>query len=569
MDFDNDKTNINEYGSGEVFEQKETPSEPMTSQEQVSELTSVQVPELKSVPDSVHAPGFINAAESAHTPELISGSETEHMPTPTPIPTPEYRSGLSFGLAGSSVPRPVSAPAPEVTPIFMGEVPTAMPTSTASPTPTPTAPPTSTPYPIPVGAPAGTGSTLINESIKDQREQNKRGKFRRVAALVISASLVGGLAVGFGIGLGIPVSQRYLVPPTPKVSEEPFAYQLPSLGAVTNGDDRIGYADIIERVEPSVVLITSKVVSPNRFGATEAPSGLGSGILFHENDEKCFIVTNSHVISGADAVDISVCGSEPVPVALVGKNESADLAVISVLKDDLRKVGINKVVLAEFGDSDQLRMGDLVLAIGNAMGEGNSVTNGLVSAKDRQIVTNTSAVLSVIQTNAAINPGNSGGPLVSMDGLVVGITTAKMGNVYSGGFDIFQDNSLSAEGTGYAIPSNTVVEIITDLMNQKSRPKMGVTVRTLSEEFARLYNLPSAGALVEAVVPGSGADKAGIIATDIITGFNGQPVLTNESLIQAVSECNVGDKVEVKIIRNGKEYLTVTVELAEVNASGF
>jgi serine protease Do len=237
----------------------------------------------------------------------------------------------------------------------------------------------------------------------------------------------------------------------------------------------------------------------------------------------------------------------------VGKDSNADLAVISVNNSDILDAGIENVQLATFGDSDELQMGESVIAIGNALGQGNTATAGIVSALQKD-VTIQGRKLSVIQTDAAINPGNSGGALVNSKGQVIGINTAK----------IALD---SVEGIGYSITSNVAKPIIEQLMNSTDTPTLGVYVTAVTEELAEQYNLPTAGVLIQQVIDGGSAQKAGLRAGDVVTAYNGSPVFNSTQLIEAIKASKVGDTATLTIVRDGS---TKTVEVTlEKGSSSF
>ncbi len=407
------------------------------------------------------------------------------------------------------------------------------------------------------------GETFYKETIKNDPFKPKKS-FRRGVAIACIVSILGGLFGGIGIGAGGRIAIDYLIPRlTGKAqvsSGDRMAFNFSDFKPVVFSEEFLNgsaaLSDIVNLVEPSVVSITSTVMSEATFfnSAVEVPE-LGSGIIFHEDDKKIYVATNNHVIERASSVDVSISGSNPLPAKLVGADAQSDLAVISVDKTVLEEAGINQIVLANFGDSDAMNVGDLVLAIGNAFGAGNTATQGIVSAKDKTINVQ-GKVLEVIQTDAAINPGNSGGPLVNMKGEIIGINTAKL-------------SQSNVEGMGYSITSNVAKPIIEDLMNRLTKPFLGVQGQNVTEEMAAMYNLPEIGVYVASVIPGSSAEKAGIQRTDIIIGFKDQPVMTMDQLKEAISKCAVGEKVEIKLIRNGKDSLTIEVELFEYSEVNF
>ncbi len=307
-------------------------------------------------------------------------------------------------------------------------------------------------------------------------------------------------------------------------------------------------SNIVANVTPSVVSIG--ILGPY---SQDALAGAGTGVVFDQDEEKTYIVTNNHVISGANGVKIWFEGvDEPVDAKLVGAEPSNDLAVISVLNADLAEAEITDVVTCTFGDSDQVRAGDSVIAIGNAMGEGISATGGMISSTNKTIIESNEAEFNVLQTDAPINPGNSGGALVNTKGEVIGINTAKMTKTFNN----------SVEGVGYAIPSNDVVEIIDEIMENAEKPFLGIKAFTIDEQTAKLFSLPEMGVFVKDVIDGGSADIAGILPNDVITSFNGKPVKDMETLQSLIRDCEVGDKVPVIVYRDG-DLVELNVEMLQ------
>jgi len=464
-------------------------------------------------------------------------------PAPAPVYTPEPAATAIPPVAEpptASVPTPVYAPAADVAPV---------------------------PAPVQAFADAPSPELFYRETIKNETRKRDNGKFRRVLAIALAASLVGGSAIGLGIGIGVPVANEYIIPRLMDDREEVDAFRFDNQAtAQTVGafdGESVGYAALVASAEPSVVNITASVAREQSFGGFIIPQDMpvqvaGSGILFLETDTKYYVVTNNHVITGAQQVYVSIEGSEGIPAAPVGGDAANDLAVISILKTDAVKAGVKSAKIAVFGDSDAMRVGDAVLAIGNALGEGNTATNGIVSAPVKEIDVQGTR-LTLLQTNAAINEGNSGGPLLNMNGEVIGINTVKL----SAG----SANSASVEGMGYAIPSNIVKPIIEGFL--QSKPMLGVQINDISPEMAQQFNLPQAGVIILGLVDGSPAEKAGLRVNDIVTGVNDAPVLTSQQLIDTVQQYKIGDTVNVKIIREGTEFLTIPVKLAEREVSTF
>ena len=260
-------------------------------------------------------------------------------------------------------------------------------------------------------------------------------------------------------------------------------------------------------------------------------SALGSGFII---DEKGIVITNNHVIQGAEDIFVRVDGGEDFKAKVIGADSEMDLAVLQIESDQ-------KFKIVKFGNSDTARIGDWVIAIGNPMGLSGTVTSGIISAKNRDIRMN--RYEDFIQTDASINVGNSGGPLFNMDGEVIGINTAILGQ-------------MGSIGIGFAIPSNSAKKVIEQLIKfgETKRGWLGVRIRTVSKEIADAEKLDRPrGALVESVAENSPSDKAGIKAGDIILEFDGELINEMKELPKIVAETNVGKKVNVKVWRNKRE----------------
>lgn len=349
-------------------------------------------------------------------------------------------------------------------------------------------------------------------------------------------------------------------------------------------------AQVADNALPSVVAITSVSVQqiPDFFGfggQEYEGTNAGSGIIVGENDDELLIATNNHVIEGANTLSVcflnenadaggtdtesaestaasvdsegSVDTENAVSAKVKGTDEKNDLAVVAVQKSDIPDDIYSQIKIASLGDSGSLKVGEQVVAIGNALGYGQSVTSGYVSALDRQISVDDENISGTfIQTDAAINPGNSGGALLNMKGEVIGINSAKLA-----------DSTI--EGMGYAIPISRALPILEDLMSRETRDKvdgnnaayMGVVVADLTEEATQMYSMPE-GAFVISVTEGGAADKAGIRKGDIITTFDGQSVSGKEDLVDKLSYYKSGETVEVTAQRtdNG-EYKEQTFEV--------
>ncbi len=320
---------------------------------------------------------------------------------------------------------------------------------------------------------------------------------------------------------------------------------------------------VVADVMPSMVSITEHyTISATYWGQTytQDGEGSGSGIIIGETDDEYIIVTNNHVVEDANDLEITFIDNTTAPAYLKGLDASTDVAVIAVMKDDLDKETMDKIKVAELGDSDSLVLGQNVIAIGNALGYGQSVTTGIVSALDREITTSDGNTQRYIQTDAAINPGNSGGALLNMAGQVVGINSNKMGGE-------------SIEGMGYAIPISAVRETIEEFMGRDTLVEVdeddmgfiGIYMQEVTEQISKYYGIP-VGIYVSEVVEDSGAENAGIIAGDVVVNVNGTTVKSIDSLMKIMKYYAIGDEVDITFMRNeGGKYVehTVTVTLGE------
>ena len=295
--------------------------------------------------------------------------------------------------------------------------------------------------------------------------------------------------------------------------------------------------------------------------------GSGSGIIIGKNDSELLIATNYHVVEGAETLSVGFCDSTACEAKVKGYDSERDLAVVAVSLDDIDSDTMDAITIATIGNSDDLKVGAQVVAIGNALGYGQSVTTGIVSAKNRQLNSDdtvgdydsdSNSATNLIQTDAAINPGNSGGALLNMNGEVVGINSAKLA-------------STAVEGIGYAIAISDVTDTLESLMNEETRDKvdnhgvLGITVRSVDSAVSEAYGVPE-GVLVRDVTEGGAADEAGIEAKSIITKFAGKVVTTKEQLVDFLSYYEPGEDVELTIeVPDGKGYKeeTVTVTLGE------
>ena len=303
-------------------------------------------------------------------------------------------------------------------------------------------------------------------------------------------------------------------------------------------------SDIVNNAMPSVVAITNMSVQEvqSYFGGTQQQesTSCGSGIIIGKNDSELLIVTNNHVVEGAETLTVSFANETSVEASIKGTDSSKDLAVVAVPLDSIDDDTMNAISIITLGDSDKLQVGEPVIAIGNALGYGQSVTTGIVSALDRNLDME-GFDSKLIQTDAAINPGNSGGALLNANGELIGINTAKV-------------NANAVEGMGYAIPISDATSVIENLMNRETRTKvdeseqgfLGIEGYDVTSEKAEMYSIPT-GVFVRSVEDGSAADKAGITAECIITKFDGITIDSMSTLQSQMQYFKAGDKVEVVI----------------------
>ena len=439
-------------------------------------------------------------------------------------------------------------------------------------------------------------STQKSES-SDKKPTRKRQKSRNRLGTTIGLAVVFGLVAGIvfqGVNL---TTERFLVTDTEQkdqvetaqLTKETTADLNDTQNSAVSSEVTGSVASVAKTAMPTVVAITSVSIQeiPYYFGfgfssrSTQQYSseGSGSGIIVGENDDELLIATNNHVVSGATTLSVCFMGSDvvsaeqetaetaaddsadvnvedAVSAKIKGTDESNDLAVIAVAKADIPQDTLSEIKIAQLDTSDDLEVGEQVVAIGNALGYGQSVTSGWISALNRTISTDDMTGSGLIQTDAAINPGNSGGALLNMKGEVIGINSAK-----------FASNAV--EGMGYAIPISKAQPILEDLMSRETRDKvdssessyLGINPLDLSAEVTAMFDVPS-GVFVSSVSAGEAADNAGIRKGDIITGFDGQTVTGRDDLNDKMKYYAAGENVDITIARaqNG-QYVEQTVQV--------
>ena len=397
---------------------------------------------------------------------------------------------------------------------------------------------------------------------KPKKSSSFGAKLGRTAAI----ALVFGLVAGISFQSVVTVSNRFLNKDATQLTEtktetKSSSQKLPSSSTATATSTTVStdVSEIVDNVLPAIVQVTNAGLKEYRtfFGTMQQPTtSAGSGIIVSQDEDNIYIATNNHVVSGAETLTITFNDGEAVEGTIKGTDSSCDLAVVSVAIKDIKEDTLSEIKVATLGDSDSTVVGEAAIVIGNAMGYGTSVTNGIISAKDREVsitdddgnvVTN-----SLLQTNAAVNPGNSGGALLNSKGEVIGIVSAKLAEE-------------SVEGMGYAIPISYAWNIIqqmvdNDVVSELEASYLGIAGRDITKEMSEQYNVPI-GVYVAQVVAGSGAEEAGIETEDVITAFNGRKVTSVNTLNNIMKYLPAGSTVEVKVAKASKDYKEETVKV--------
>ena len=397
---------------------------------------------------------------------------------------------------------------------------------------------------------------------KPKKSSSFGAKLGRTAAI----ALVFGLVAGISFQSVVTVSNRFLNKDATQLTEtktetKSSSQKLPSSSTATATSTTVStdVSEIVDNVLPAIVQVTNAGLKEYRtfFGTMQQPTtSAGSGIIVSQDEDNIYIATNNHVVSGAETLTITFNDGEAVEGTIKGTDSSCDLAVVSVAIKDIKEDTLSEIKVATLGDSDSTVVGEAAIVIGNAMGYGTSVTNGIISAKDREVsitdddgnvVTN-----SLLQTNAAVNPGNSGGALLNSKGEVIGIVSAKLAEE-------------SVEGMGYAIPISYAWNIIqqmvdNDVVSELEASYLGIAGRDITTEMSEQYNVP-VGVYVAQVVAGSGAEEAGIETEDVITAFNGRKVTSVNTLNNIMKYLPAGSTVEVKVAKASKDYKEETVKV--------
>lgn len=404
---------------------------------------------------------------------------------------------------------------------------------------------------------------------KNKEPGKKPGAFKKVM-LSICMGLCFGLFAGVGF-YGVQLATGQLVRANgstdvfTEVPENATTYPVDEIHGetatkyITYVQDDV--SDMVEEVMPAMVSIVSNYVTTgmNFWGQTysQQATGSGSGIIVGETDDELLIVTNNHVVEDSTGLQVTFIDETTAEAVVKGTDADMDLAVIAVPIASLSEDTQNAITIAKLGDSDKLKLGEPVVAIGNALGYGQSVTNGIVSALNREMIAEDGSTGTYIQTNAAINHGNSGGALLNINGEVIGINAARI-------------DGSSVEGMGYAIPISSASPIIAELMERQTRTDkvaeeemgyMGIYMQAVTDEYASLFDMPK-GVFVKEVTEGSAAEAAGILKGDIIVKFDGQRITSATELQQTLQYYKAGETTTVTVKRsvNG-EYEAIDLEI--------
>ena len=391
----------------------------------------------------------------------------------------------------------------------------------------------------------------------EQNQEQKRKEKKKMPKFikVISLALVFGIVASVAFQATNLVADRFL---GTTESREVKSVDNTKISQSTGETAKSDIASIAEEVMPSVVSITNLSVQQVQsfFGGIQEQESksVGSGIIISQNDSELLIITNNHVVEGNETLTVSFVDEESVEAQVKGTDATKDLAVIAVQTKEIKDTTMDQIKVASLGNSDQLQVGESVIAIGNALGYGQSVTSGIVSATGREL---DGIDEKLIQTDAAINPGNSGGALLNASGEVIGINTAKVA-------------TDTVEGMGYAIPISSVSDIIENLMNQETKTKvseaeqgqLGIQGVDVTADSSEMYNMPT-GVYVSEVIAGGGAKKAGITKGSVITGINGTSIDGMQALKEQLQYYRAGETVKITVAtpeKNG-EYAKRDVEV--------
>jgi serine protease Do len=405
--------------------------------------------------------------------------------------------------------------------------------------------------------------TVINSEPEEELVVpiKKKKRWKQVVAFLLILTLVGGSTYTIGYYYGqININEAALDEKIDELLKSNYRSEIyTSVVEYMDekpgqfGSSEVGYSEIYDNVSGSIVGITSKKTYYDWFNVERTADGSGSGVIIGETKDLFHIVTNFHVIDGATEVVVDVSDGLVVDAVLVGHDSDTDLAVLSIKKNDIPELMLSALKPIGVGDSDELKVGEPAIAIGNPLGYDRTLTAGFVSAVDRDVQDENS--MKYIQIDAAINPGNSGGALVNRKGELVGINTSKIADTL-------------VEGIGFAIPSNAMMPIVEEIIKNGyvARPFIGIGGVDINEDDSELYEIPM-GVMIRYVYENSPAAEAGLKEADLIIGIDDVKIYNMADLTEYLGGLKPGDKIEVKIIRNGEEKLVIPVILGNRNSN--
>lgn len=430
-------------------------------------------------------------------------------------------------------------------------------------------------------------SEQFNENIErdftdEQQEKTKKVREKKPMttgkkwATVVAMALVFGLIAG-GTMFGVNAAGNYLAGNDSALNQvgQTQTTSSDSNSSSSDGSGQGTVAEVAKNAMPSVVTISTMSVEEMRnfFGGTQQyeVQGAGTGVIVGENDTELLIATNNHVVEGAASLSVGFIDEESVEAEVKGTDVNNDLAVVSVKLSDIPADTMNQIKIATVGDSDQLQLGDQVVAIGNALGYGQSVTSGYVSALNRDLTLTDQSGTTInstglIQTDAAINEGNSGGALLNMKGELIGINEAKSSSTSTG---------ATVDNIGFAIPIDKAEESLQQLMNLKTRERvdasqafyLGIRGSDVSYEASEMYGIPT-GVVISEVVENGPADQAGVKSGDVLTELDGHSISNMSQLQDVLEYYAAGETVDIDVQRadNG-EYQAQTLSIILGSAS--
>lgn len=385
---------------------------------------------------------------------------------------------------------------------------------------------------------------MQEDKSSDENSENNKSKKKYTWAVVGLAAVMFGASLGGGF-LGLKLAMKYQ---TVKNLEQ---YKVSIVDTLNNKvNDLTDVSDIVEEVMPSIVSITSMTQMQHGFGwnleTYETPSS-GSGVIYSKSDGDLFIVTNYHVIANSSSLSVGWFDGTTSKAEIVGYSEVNDLALVKVHLSDITEKTVSNLKIAVFGDSDKCKVGEGTIAIGNAMGYGQTVTEGIVSALNRELKFEDGRSMYMLQTSAAINPGNSGGALLNARGEIIGINSAKLADA-------------TIEGMGYAIPSNTVNQVVNNILEGKPIEEtgpvtLGIKGYDVNDSMANIYKMPK-GVCIQEITPETPAEKAKLMPGDIITGINDIPVTSIVQLKSMLEGIERGSSINLKIQRQENDSYT-------------